>query len=87
VRRGSAAEIAAHYEREPPRGEVVLVVAAAPPGAGAPDMAERALAALVALVEAGARPRPAAKAIAELTGVPANRLYRALTEAAASRSA
>jgi 16S rRNA (cytidine1402-2'-O)-methyltransferase len=50
-------------------------------------MAERALAALVALVEAGARPRPAAKAIAELTGVPANRLYRALTEAAASRSA
>ena len=24
VRRGSAAEIAAHYEREPPRGEVVL---------------------------------------------------------------
>jgi 16S rRNA (cytidine1402-2'-O)-methyltransferase len=79
VRRGSAAEIGSHYEREPPRGEVVLVVAAAPPGAGAPDMAERALHALRALVDAGARPRPAAKALAELTGVPANRLYRALT--------
>ena len=79
VRRGSAAEIGPHYEREPPRGEVVLVVAAAPPGAGAPDMAERALHALRALVDAGARPRPAAKALAELTGVPANRLYRALT--------
>jgi 16S rRNA (cytidine1402-2'-O)-methyltransferase len=51
-------------------------------------MQERALAALVALVEAGARPRPAAKALAELTGVPANRLYRALTAApAAARSA
>ncbi|HVR05232.1 MAG TPA: 16S rRNA (cytidine(1402)-2'-O)-methyltransferase, partial [Solirubrobacteraceae bacterium] len=30
VRRGSAAELAAHYAREPPRGEVVLVVGAAP---------------------------------------------------------
>jgi 16S rRNA (cytidine1402-2'-O)-methyltransferase len=80
VRRGSAAEIGAHYQREAPRGEVVLVVAAAPPGAGAPDMPERALAALRAVVEAGARPRPAAKALSELTGVPANRLYRGLTD-------
>jgi 16S rRNA (cytidine1402-2'-O)-methyltransferase len=78
VRRGAAAEIAAHYRHQPPRGEVVLVVAAAPPGAQ-PDLAERAVTALRALVEAGARPRPAAKALAELTGVPANRLYRALT--------
>ncbi|HLW96759.1 MAG TPA: 16S rRNA (cytidine(1402)-2'-O)-methyltransferase [Solirubrobacteraceae bacterium] len=80
IRRGSAGEIAAHYAAERPRGEVVLVVGAAPPGAGEPDIAERALTALQALVEAGARPRPAAKALAELTGVPANRLYRALTE-------
>jgi len=79
VRRGTAAEIGAHYEREPPRGEVVLVVAAAAPGAQ-PDTHDRALTALRALVEAGARPRPAAKALSELTGVPANRLYRALTE-------
>jgi 16S rRNA (cytidine1402-2'-O)-methyltransferase len=79
VRRGGAAEIAAHYGTEPPRGEVVLVVAAAPPGAQ-PDAQERALVALRAVVAAGARPRPAAKALAELTGVPANRLYAALTE-------
>jgi 16S rRNA (cytidine1402-2'-O)-methyltransferase len=79
VRRGTAAEIAAHYEAEPARGEVVLVVAAAPPGA-APDAAERAIAALRAVVAAGARPRPAAKALSELTGVPANRLYGALAE-------
>ena len=78
VRRGSAAEIAAHYEREPPRGEVVLVVAAGPAGAQ-PDDEDRAVAALRALVEAGARARPAAKALAELTGVSANRLYSALT--------
>jgi 16S rRNA (cytidine1402-2'-O)-methyltransferase len=80
VRRGSAAELAAHYEREPPRGEVVLVVGAAAPGAGEPDAPERGLIALKALVEAGARPRPAAKVVSELTGVPANRLYKALTE-------
>jgi 16S rRNA (cytidine1402-2'-O)-methyltransferase len=79
VRRGTAAEMLEHFESEAPRGEVVLVVGAAPPGAQ-PDAAERALIALRALVEAGARPRPAAKALAELTGVPANRLYQALTE-------
>ena len=80
VRRGPASELAAHYEREAARGEVVLVVGAAPPGAGAPDAQERALIALRALVDAGARARPAAKALSELTGVPANRLYRALTD-------
>jgi 16S rRNA (cytidine1402-2'-O)-methyltransferase len=74
VRRGPAFEIAAHYEREPPRGEVVLVVGAAPPGAAAPDAQERAVTALRALVQAGARARPAA-----------NRLYRALTEGAGER--
>jgi len=80
VRRGSASEIAAHYAAAPPRGEVVLVVGAAPPGAGQPDASERALAALAALVDAGAGARPAAKVVSELTGVPANRLYRALTD-------
>jgi 16S rRNA (cytidine1402-2'-O)-methyltransferase len=83
VRRGSAAEICAHYQQAPPRGEVVLVVAAAPAGAGAPELAERAAVALQALVDAGARPRPAAKALSELTGVPANRLYRTLTDGGA----
>jgi 16S rRNA (cytidine1402-2'-O)-methyltransferase len=78
VRRGSAAEVAAHYAKEPPRGEVVLVVAAAPAELQ-PDAAEHAIDALRALVAAGAKPRPAAKVLAELTGVPANRLYAALT--------
>ncbi len=76
VRRGCAAELAAHYSEHSPRGELVLVI-----GASAPARADReeALAALRALVEAGARPRPAAKVLAGLTGIGANELYRALT--------
>jgi 16S rRNA (cytidine1402-2'-O)-methyltransferase len=40
---------------------------------------EPALAALRKLVDAGAKLRPAAGVVADLTGVPANELYRALT--------
>ncbi|MGC2375196.1 MAG: 16S rRNA (cytidine(1402)-2'-O)-methyltransferase [Solirubrobacteraceae bacterium] len=74
VRRGSAVELAVHYAQHSPRGEIVLVV-----GAAAPANVDRdeALAALRALVDAGARPRPAAAVVAKLTGVGANDLYRA----------
>ena len=74
--RGSAAEVAARYAQQPPKGEVVLVVGAAAEPAGE---LEPAVAALRRLVEAGAKPRPAAGVVADLTGVPANDLYRALT--------
>jgi 16S rRNA (cytidine1402-2'-O)-methyltransferase len=77
VRRGGAAELAVFYAAHPPRGEIVLVVGAAAPGSA--DH-EQALTALRALVDAGARARPAAGVIAKLTGVAANELYRALTE-------
>jgi 16S rRNA (cytidine1402-2'-O)-methyltransferase len=76
VRRGSAAELVAFYAAHPPRGEIVLVAGAAAPGSA--DR-EQALTALRALVDAGARARPAAGVIAKLTGVAANELYRALT--------
>ncbi|HEX7610485.1 MAG TPA: 16S rRNA (cytidine(1402)-2'-O)-methyltransferase [Solirubrobacteraceae bacterium] len=76
VRRGSAAELAEHYRDSPARGEVVLVCGAAPTGSA--DR-EQALESLRALIDAGARARPAAAAVARLTGVPANELYRALT--------
>jgi 16S rRNA (cytidine1402-2'-O)-methyltransferase len=79
VRRGSAAELAAHYAHGTVRGEVVLVVGAAAPGAAS---LEDALTALRALIEAGARARPAAGVVAGLTGVTANELYRALTSGA-----
>jgi 16S rRNA (cytidine1402-2'-O)-methyltransferase len=77
VVRGSAAELAERYQSEPPRGEVVLVVGGAP-ASSTVDMAP-ALDALRRLVEAGAKPRPAATVVAELTGLPANALYRAMT--------
>jgi 16S rRNA (cytidine1402-2'-O)-methyltransferase len=77
VVRGSARELAERYASEPPRGEVVLVVGAAAE-TNLTDMAP-AVEALKRLVDAGAKPRPAAAVVAELTGVPANALYRAMT--------
>jgi 16S rRNA (cytidine1402-2'-O)-methyltransferase len=75
--RGTAAEVAGRYRDNPPRGEVALVVGPAPEQEGQLDPA---LVALRRLVAAGAKPRPAATVVAELTGVSANALYRALTE-------
>jgi 16S rRNA (cytidine1402-2'-O)-methyltransferase len=77
VVRGTARELAERYAASPPRGEVVLVVGPAAPQA--PDL-EPALRALRRLVEAGARPRPAAQVVAGLTGLRANDLYRAWQE-------
>ena len=76
VVRGSAAELAERFRAAAPQGEVVLVVGAAKPTA--PD-ATPALDALQRLVGAGAKLRPAAAVVAELTGVSANALYRAFT--------
>jgi 16S rRNA (cytidine1402-2'-O)-methyltransferase len=82
--RGTASELAERYAEAPPRGEVVLVVGPASEAAAAHE-AHRGgaepvgLDALRRLVEAGARPRPAASVVAELTGGKANELYRALT--------
>lgn len=78
VARGDAVTLAERYAREAPRGEVVLVVGGAPPADGS---LEEGVAALRRLVDAGARTRPAATVVAQLTGLKANALYRALTEA------
>lgn len=77
VRRGTAAELALHYDKHPARGEIVLVIEAPAP---ANADREQALAALRAILDTGAKPRPAAAAIAKLTGLSANDLYRALTD-------
>jgi 16S rRNA (cytidine1402-2'-O)-methyltransferase len=77
VVRGTAGELAQRYGREAPRGEVVLVIGGAP--AGAADE-EAAVAAVRALVEAGARRRAAAGVVAQLTGISANTLYRATSQ-------
>ena len=77
VVRGSAGELAARYAQTPPRGEVVLVVGPAP-ARGDQDLGP-ALAAVRELVESGAKPRTAARVVADLTGASANKLYEALT--------
>jgi 16S rRNA (cytidine1402-2'-O)-methyltransferase len=79
VVRGTAAELAARYSQSPPRGEVALVIGQAQDHARA-DL-NAALDAVQRLVSAGARPRPAASVVAELTGARANELYRALKDA------
>jgi 16S rRNA (cytidine1402-2'-O)-methyltransferase len=75
VVRGTASELAARYASAEPRGEIVVVVAPASPATAdegpAVDAVRR-------LVEAGAKARPAAAVVSELTGVPANTLYRAV---------
>ena len=75
VVRGPASELAERFGAGDTRGEIVLVVGGAPEGT-----ADRsaALDALQRLVDAGARVRPAAAVVAELTGVSANELYRSL---------
>jgi 16S rRNA (cytidine1402-2'-O)-methyltransferase len=74
--RGTAAELAGRYAGDPPKGEIVIV--AGPATTIEPDL-EQPIKALRRLIEAGAKPRPAAAVIAELTGTSANALYRALT--------
>jgi 16S rRNA (cytidine1402-2'-O)-methyltransferase len=77
VVRGSAAELAERYASKTLRGEVAVVIGGAPAPGGGGDHGP-ALEALRRLVEAGAKPRAAASVVAELTGVGANALYRAL---------
>jgi 16S rRNA (cytidine1402-2'-O)-methyltransferase len=78
VVRGTAAELAARYGGEAPRGEIVLVVGGAPARTGV-DRA--AVDAVRRLVDAGAKPRAAASVVADLTGAPANALYREVVQA------
>ena len=80
VVRGAAGELAERYRGAPPRGEVVLVVGAPAAGGSGDGPSAEAVAAVGRLVEAGAKPRPAAGVVAELTGESANELYRALQD-------
>jgi 16S rRNA (cytidine1402-2'-O)-methyltransferase len=79
VVRGRAAELAERYADAPPRGEVVLVIGGASRRSGTDPAAVDAVR---RLVEAGARARAAASVVSELTGEPANALYRAVAESA-----
>ena len=72
VVRGSAAELAERF-REPPKGEITLVLGA---GEGAGEDEGAALEAVAELLAGGTSRRTAADVVARLTGVPRNRLYR-----------
>ena len=72
VVRGSAVEVAERF-RDPPKGEITVVVGAGATAGG--DEAE-ALGAVAELLEAGLPRRAAAELVSRLTGVPRNRLYR-----------
>jgi 16S rRNA (cytidine1402-2'-O)-methyltransferase len=76
VVRGTAADLAQRYAGAAPKGEVVLVFGPVPD----PDPELAGVEQLHRLVAAGAKPREAAKAVAELTGASANALYRTLNE-------
>jgi 16S rRNA (cytidine1402-2'-O)-methyltransferase len=77
VVRGSAATLAERYAGSEVRGEVVLVIGGAPPVTGVDPAAVDAVR---RLVDAGARARVAARVVADLTGAPANALYREVAE-------
>jgi len=73
VRRGTVGELARYYAEAPPRGEVVIVLAGAPPAAVDEDSArERAR----ALRAAGASTRDVARVLAREHGVSRNTAYR-----------
>ena len=76
VVRGTAAELAARYRRAAARARSCSWSAPRPTPS---PTSSPALDALRRLVAAGAKPRPAAAVVAELTGVSANALYRGLT--------
>jgi 16S rRNA (cytidine1402-2'-O)-methyltransferase len=74
VVRGPAAELTARFS-DPPKGEITLVIGAAPEGR-TPAAEREAASAVLDLVEAGVPRRRAADLVARLTGVSRNRLYR-----------
>jgi 16S rRNA (cytidine1402-2'-O)-methyltransferase len=74
VVRGTPAELTERYDT-PPKGEITLVLGAAPPESGG-EVAERALAAVAELVAAGVPRRRAAEIVSGLTDIARNRLYQ-----------
>ncbi len=80
TRRCTLGEAAEYYRDHDPRGEYVLVVAGAEPKEDAAVTLEEGAAQVLALVEAGARLKDAAREVAEHTGLSKNDLYTAALE-------
>lgn len=77
VRRGTLGELRAYYEDKAPRGEIVLVIAAAPDIAPTDDVV---LARVRALRAGGMSARDAASAVAHELGVPRRLAYKLAQE-------
>jgi 16S rRNA (cytidine1402-2'-O)-methyltransferase len=75
IARGTATELAAHFGAGDVKGEIVVVIGAASAEALEASRVSGAVAAVDRLIESGAKPREAAKVVAELTGLRANDLY------------
>ncbi len=75
VERGTLAELAGRFAT-PPKGEITLVLAAASRAGGQHDVPADALAELASVLGS----RRAAALASRLTGVPRNRLYKAVTK-------
>lgn len=75
-KRGTLAEVAAHYRATPPRGECVVVMDGGPETGGndGADAADPETLLRTAL-QAGQSPRDAARAVAQMTGLPRNEVY------------
>ncbi|HEX9690623.1 MAG TPA: 16S rRNA (cytidine(1402)-2'-O)-methyltransferase [Gemmatimonadales bacterium] len=77
LRRGTLDELAVYYEESPPRGEVTVVIDAAPRHAERKAVRVQDSAAMArALLDEGWSRRDAAKRLAEELGVPRNEAYR-----------
>ena len=84
VRRGTLAELAAHYGQQAARGEVAVVVGPAPAEAtGEAELDEK----LGAALAAGMSVRDAAASVAEATGLPRRQVYARALEIGRSRKA
>lgn len=76
--RGTIGEAYRYYQENPARGEVTIVVEAAPEGAEEPDAIDEAAARALAgaLLDAGRRPSRASREVARRLGIPRNLAYR-----------
>jgi 16S rRNA (cytidine1402-2'-O)-methyltransferase len=84
--RGSLAQVAAHFQAHPPRGEFVIVVSPAPARKGSPGVDEAAARALAqALLDEGHSPSRAAGEVARRLRIPRNLSYEVVQAVAHDR--
>lgn len=79
--RGTVHEVREHFREHPPRGEITLVLEAAPPMEGQATVDEEAASALArALLNRGERPSQAAREVARRLGIPRNQAYQLIQD-------